>query len=62
MAKVGRTKGSRKESSLGVRWCGLFKCRKRKWIHICCADCREKDCEARCLNIPKKCGQVQKTG
>lgn len=62
MAKAGRSKGSGKKEEFGVRYCGLFKCKKRKWTHICCADCRETDCEAKCLNTPIKCGQVQRVG
>ena len=43
----------------GVRHCGLFKCKRRKWIHICCTDCREETCEERCINAPEKCRQVK---
>ena len=39
-----------------VRHCEIYECRKRRWLQICCADCKAKDCEARCLNLPEKCG------
>lgn len=59
--KSCKRKGGRwDEGPLAIRYCKLFKCKRYKWIHICCTDCRKMDCKERCLNTPEKCRQVKR--